>query len=421
MTLCIMRVSTPVQRPRLQASTPAVEPPDSALATISFPSASSFSIFSKKDAEKEKDKPYEVSLVLAVVVKKISGNMIFKIKKPPSNRMWPSRPCRKWTSLSSPSSPTVKSTEAWSSPSSSPSSRRSCIQKSVVLPYTAAHEIRDGIFASAFAHPTATFGKREDEVTARTSIDTTSSVEEIAASKSSGVSLSLSDDVPPHEEPDSPSRRQARGRTVSMPSPSTPTSASAYMQDTIRTMFSSSSTSNTSTLLPIARKSPQHNFHHPLHRLLPPLLALHLIRTPSQDAYSPHRHKNQDLLLALVTVLVAPNASNASSSSKDKDKDKDKDGAPSTPLAALNDGRRCGETARVQGGDAQVGRGRELGKGFEEEGKVGNKGKNERDKGGKGGSGDEGDKGADKGGTDREKREDDWEAESKDVDMHVSA
>ncbi|KIJ44981.1 hypothetical protein M422DRAFT_251617 [Sphaerobolus stellatus SS14] len=58
----------------------------SALATISLPSASSFSTFSKKDAEKEKEKPYEVSLVLAVVVKKISGNMIFK--KPSSNRMW---------------------------------------------------------------------------------------------------------------------------------------------------------------------------------------------------------------------------------------------------------------------------------------------------------------------------------------------
>ncbi|KIJ27149.1 hypothetical protein M422DRAFT_271700 [Sphaerobolus stellatus SS14] len=54
----------------------------SALATISFPSASSFSIFDRKDkdtdAERKEDKPYQVSLVLAVVVKKLVGNMIVK-------------------------------------------------------------------------------------------------------------------------------------------------------------------------------------------------------------------------------------------------------------------------------------------------------------------------------------------------------
>ena len=81
----------------------------SAIATIALPSAPSFSIFGgknkEKEAEKEKeDKPYEVSLVLAVVVKKISGNIQAKvcgtvcylgvwltkgqIKKPPSNRLW---------------------------------------------------------------------------------------------------------------------------------------------------------------------------------------------------------------------------------------------------------------------------------------------------------------------------------------------
>ncbi|KIJ33642.1 hypothetical protein M422DRAFT_264412 [Sphaerobolus stellatus SS14] len=42
----------------------------SALATISLP-------------KKKEDKPHEVSLVLAVVVKKLVGNMIVKIKKPP--------------------------------------------------------------------------------------------------------------------------------------------------------------------------------------------------------------------------------------------------------------------------------------------------------------------------------------------------
>ncbi|KIJ43173.1 hypothetical protein M422DRAFT_253694 [Sphaerobolus stellatus SS14] len=58
----------------------------SALATISLPSASSFSIFDRKnkDAEKKEDKPYEVSLVLVVVVKKLVRNMIVKT---PSNRL----------------------------------------------------------------------------------------------------------------------------------------------------------------------------------------------------------------------------------------------------------------------------------------------------------------------------------------------
>ncbi|KIJ39610.1 hypothetical protein M422DRAFT_257675 [Sphaerobolus stellatus SS14] len=58
----------------------------SALATISLPSALSFSIFDRKDedadAEKKEGKPYEVSLVLAVVVKKLVGNMTVNIKEP---------------------------------------------------------------------------------------------------------------------------------------------------------------------------------------------------------------------------------------------------------------------------------------------------------------------------------------------------
>ncbi|KIJ39606.1 hypothetical protein M422DRAFT_257671 [Sphaerobolus stellatus SS14] len=49
-----------------------------------LPSPLSFSIFDRKDedAEKKEGKPYEVSLVLAVVVKKLVGNMTVKIKEP---------------------------------------------------------------------------------------------------------------------------------------------------------------------------------------------------------------------------------------------------------------------------------------------------------------------------------------------------
>ncbi|KIJ46223.1 hypothetical protein M422DRAFT_250262 [Sphaerobolus stellatus SS14] len=57
-----------------------------AFAMISLPSASSFSIFGRKDKDanvaKKEDMPYEVSLVLDVVVKKLVENMIIKMKKP---------------------------------------------------------------------------------------------------------------------------------------------------------------------------------------------------------------------------------------------------------------------------------------------------------------------------------------------------
>jgi hypothetical protein len=33
-------------------------------------------------------KPYVVDLVLAVVIKSFEGNLVLKIKKPPSNRVW---------------------------------------------------------------------------------------------------------------------------------------------------------------------------------------------------------------------------------------------------------------------------------------------------------------------------------------------
>ncbi|KIJ34497.1 hypothetical protein M422DRAFT_263466 [Sphaerobolus stellatus SS14] len=148
----------------------------SAIATIFLPSAPSFSLFSKKDAlEKEKDKPCEVSLVLVVVVKKISGNMIFKVhyltyiqartytlpdkEGPHSNHMWyaftimPQMDIAilsvvsdhqiRWGMLLSVIESKLKEINPSSSPTwtTSPSSTRP------------RHEIRGGIFASAFAHP----------------------------------------------------------------------------------------------------------------------------------------------------------------------------------------------------------------------------------------------------------------------------
>ncbi|KIJ48654.1 hypothetical protein M422DRAFT_777822 [Sphaerobolus stellatus SS14] len=315
------------------------------------------------------------------------GEAIPQIKKPPSNCMW--------DVMDIAIEPVVSDRQIrWGIILSVIEFKlKEIIQESVVLPYmddvpffdTTAREIRGGIFVSAFAHPTTLsttvttleksttrrrndrkghgnirkrrtwFRKREDEVTPRTLIDTTSSVgEEIAANKSSDVSVSLSDDVPPHEEPDSTSQRQPRRRTVSKPSPSTPTSASAYTQDTIRSMFSSSSAPNRKTNPPSTTSS-----------------------TPSTISSRP-------------SSCSTDTSSNASSSSKgkDKDKDKDKDGAPSTFLATVKS-RGAVVAAAVEKQPAFKQAMRKWGV---DDG---------RDKDGKGGSGDKRDKRANKGGTDR--------------------
>ncbi|KIJ46247.1 hypothetical protein M422DRAFT_29378 [Sphaerobolus stellatus SS14] len=102
----------------------------SPLATISLPSAGGFSIFGRKDkdanAEEKEDKTYEVSLGLAVVVKKFVGNMLVKVrvsilyldhvtKNALRSRNLPLTTCvtplprsPKWKSPSSPSSPTAE-------------------------------------------------------------------------------------------------------------------------------------------------------------------------------------------------------------------------------------------------------------------------------------------------------------------------
>ncbi|KIJ39555.1 hypothetical protein M422DRAFT_257606 [Sphaerobolus stellatus SS14] len=126
------------------------------------PSASSFSIFDRKDKdadpEKKEDIPYEVSLALAVVVKKLVGNMI--IKKPlPTACGTPSPPSPRWRSPLSSSPPIFKPSGVWFFsviqsklkevlyPSSSPTWTTS---SSSIHLYTA----RSCIFTDVFACPT---------------------------------------------------------------------------------------------------------------------------------------------------------------------------------------------------------------------------------------------------------------------------
>ncbi|KIJ41869.1 hypothetical protein M422DRAFT_255198 [Sphaerobolus stellatus SS14] len=110
------------------------------------------------DAEKKEDKPYEVSLVLAVVVEKLAGNMI--VKKPLSTACGtPSSPSRKRRSPLSPSPPIFKSAGAWF-----PSVIQSKLKEILYPPSsptwttssssTHLYTARSGIFIFTFARPT---------------------------------------------------------------------------------------------------------------------------------------------------------------------------------------------------------------------------------------------------------------------------
>ncbi|KIJ46216.1 hypothetical protein M422DRAFT_29367 [Sphaerobolus stellatus SS14] len=90
---CSFTSVAPVLSKSCSKSSPQMAKPASASTSPTTQSRrrSGFSIFARKDkdanAEEKEDKTYEVSLGLAVVVKKFVGNMLVKIKKPPSNHM----------------------------------------------------------------------------------------------------------------------------------------------------------------------------------------------------------------------------------------------------------------------------------------------------------------------------------------------
>ncbi|KAF8521769.1 hypothetical protein BU17DRAFT_87672 [Hysterangium stoloniferum] len=136
----------------------------SAVATIALPSTPSLSIlgFSAKTKEREAvDKPYQVSLVLAVVVRKVTGNILLKIKRPPSNRLWYAFTTMPHMEITV--EPVVSDRQIrWGMVLSVIESKlREVIQESVVLPYmddipffdTSSYDLRGGIFADAFTRP----------------------------------------------------------------------------------------------------------------------------------------------------------------------------------------------------------------------------------------------------------------------------
>ncbi|KIJ42607.1 hypothetical protein M422DRAFT_254045 [Sphaerobolus stellatus SS14] len=129
-------------------------------------------------------KPYEVSLVLAVAVKKLVGNMIVKIKKPPSNRIWYTFITMPQTNISI--EPVVSDRQIrWRMVLSIIESKLKEIPCSadtriVVLPYmdnipffdTIAYDLRGSIFAEAFACPTTTTTTITTTITTTTSVTT---------------------------------------------------------------------------------------------------------------------------------------------------------------------------------------------------------------------------------------------------------
>ncbi|KIJ43253.1 hypothetical protein M422DRAFT_253457 [Sphaerobolus stellatus SS14] len=343
------------------------------------------------------------------------------------------------------------------------------IQESVVLPYmddgpffdTTGREIRGGVFASVFAHPTTLsttvtrtvttleksttrrrndrkghgnirkrrtwFRKREDEVTARTLIDTSCVVGEVGGWQGWGFWVRLRCGVPSSGGPGFTLARPRRGRLVSLALPSALRFGLGSRQSSFRSLFCSSSAPSRTSSPPCTVSSrpslvsccPCSRFRSP-GTLLAASTTLFVSRSLPFLSFSLRCSPLGSPTPSSVSqpATSTDTSSNASSSSKGKDKDKDRqrrrtlDVPRDRQVPRGSYGRRCGETARVQGGDAQVGRGRELGKGFEEEDKDGNKDKDGRDKDGKGGSGDKRDKRANKGGTDSERREDAWEGES---------
>ncbi|KIJ44940.1 hypothetical protein M422DRAFT_779202 [Sphaerobolus stellatus SS14] len=270
------------------------------------------------------------------------------------------------------------------------------------------------------------FGKREDEVTARTSIDTTSSVgEEIAVLASASATTSLLTKNPTQPRiANLAAAPSPRPRFLPRPPPQHPrkTRSAPCSPQAPAHLSAAPNRKEKSPAQPPPPPPPSPPV--PLRAPPPPEPVPRRLQPPPPPQPRPSSSARFRSFRSLRPATSADTSSNASSSSKDKDKDKDKDKRPRTldvprdpqvPRgsygAAVEKQPAFKEATRKWGGG--VNWARDLRKRIRMRIKIRDKDGRDKDgKDGEGGSDDKGNEGVDKGGTDRKRREGDWEGES---------